>query len=107
MTNPEKKSAAAPVAVELKDPNLEFARALYIAMAQRIYSKPSAPDQKKPDPKALAALCFRLAEAFEAAAKETPWARAAYEAASKAAVKLEEVDLSGVFQPATFRPAKT
>jgi hypothetical protein len=91
---------------EFKDPNTDLARELYIGMAHRIYSKPSAPDQKKPDPKALAALCFRLAEAFEEAAKETPFARAAREAASRASVKLDEVDLSGVFQTSAFKPAK-
>lgn len=105
MTTPEKKRSAA--ALEIKDPNHEFARELYIGMAHRIYSKPSAGDQKKPDPKALAALCFRLAEAFEEAAKETPWARAAREAATKAAIALEEVDLSGVFQAAAFKTAKS
>ena len=47
----------------------------------------------------LAALCFRLAEAFDAASRETPKVKAALEAASKAAVKLDEVDLSHVFQP--------
>jgi hypothetical protein len=103
MTTPEKKRAPAP---EIKDPNYDFARELYVGMANRIYSKPSAPDQKKPDPKALAALCFRLAEAFEEAAKETPWALAARDAASKAAVALEEVDLSGVFQAVAFKTAK-
>jgi hypothetical protein len=83
---------------EYKDPNLELARALFIGMAQRIYSAPSTPEQKKPDPKVLATLCFRLAEAFEAAARETPKVKAAMEAASKAAVKLDEVDLTHVFQ---------
>lgn len=90
-------SAAAP-ADPLKDPNLELARELFIGMAQRVYSAPSSPEQKKPDPKALAMLCFRLAEAFDAASRETPKVKAALEAASKAAVKLDEVDLSGVFQ---------
>lgn len=84
---------------EVKDPNLELARQLFLGMAQRIYSAPSAPEQKKPDPKALAALCFRLAEAFEAASHETPKVKAALEAATKAAVKLDEVDLSHVFNP--------
>jgi hypothetical protein len=96
MSSPEKKPAADP----LKDPNLELAREIFIGMAQRIYSAPSAPEQKKPDPKALATLCFRLAEAFEGAAKETPKVKAALEAASKAAVKLDEVDLTSVFQGA-------
>jgi hypothetical protein len=84
----------------ISDPNLELARELFIGMAQRIYSAPASPEQKKPEPKAVAALCFRLAEAFEAAARETPKVKAAMEAASKAAVKLDEVDLSHVFQPA-------
>jgi hypothetical protein len=83
----------------LKDPNLELARAIFIGMAQRIYSAPSSQDQKKPDPKALATLCFRLAEAFEAASHETPKVKAALEAATKAAVKIDDVDLSHVFGP--------
>ena len=53
--------------------------------------------QKKPDPKALASYSFKLAEAFEAAILETDRAKARYEAANKAAVKLDDVDLSGVF----------
>jgi len=90
MTAPEHK--------EHKDPNLELARALFIGMAQRIYSAPASAEQKKPEPKAVAALCFRLAEAFEAASRDTPKVKAALEAASKAAVKLDEVDLSQVIR---------
>jgi hypothetical protein len=96
MSAPDKKAAAA--ADPFKDPNLELAREIFIGMAARIYSAPSSPEQKKPDPKALAALCFRIAEAFDAASRETPKVKAALEAASKAAVKLDEVDLSGMFQ---------
>ncbi|HEV8106406.1 MAG TPA: hypothetical protein VGP97_02715 [Burkholderiales bacterium] len=96
MSSPDKKPAAAQA---YTDPNLELAREIFIGMAQRIYSAPSSPEQKKPDPKALATLCFRLAEAFEAASHETPKVKAALEAASKAAVKLDEVDMSHVFKP--------
>ena len=95
MTSPDKK----PAPDAFTDPNIELARELFIGMAQRIYSAPASPDQKKPEPKAVAALCFRLAEAFEAASRETPKVKAALEAASKAAVKLEDVDLSHVFEP--------
>ena len=99
MSSPESKpAAAAPVADAFKDPNLELAREIFIGMAQRVYTTPSSPEQKKPDPKALATLCFRLAEAFDAASRETPKVKAALEAASKASVKLDEVDLSHVFQ---------
>ena len=80
---------------DTKDPNLELAREIYIGMAQRIYS---APTEKKPEPRALAALCFRLAEAFEAASRETPKVKAAMEAATKAAVKIGDVDLTSVFE---------
>ncbi len=73
------------------------------AWRSAIYSAPSSPEQKKPEPKAVATLCFRLAEAFEAASRETPKVKAAIEAASKAAVKLDEVDLSHVFQPSRKR----
>lgn len=100
MSSPEKKPG--PAALDaLKDPNLELAREIFIGMAQRVYSAPSSPEQKKPDPKALATLCFRLAEAFDAASRETPKVKAALEAANKAAVKLDEVDLSSVFQSST------
>lgn len=96
MSSTEKKPSSAEA---FRDPNLELARELFIGMAQRIYSAPASPEQKKPEPKAVATLCFRLAEAFEAAARETPKVKAALEAASKAAVKLDEVDLTHVFQP--------
>lgn len=102
MSTADKKPAAAG-AEAFRDPNLELAREIYIGMATRIYSAASAPEQKKPDPKALAAMCFRLAEAFEAAANETPKVKAALEAASKAAVKLDDVDLSSVFK-STSKP---
>lgn len=95
MSSPDRKPAPAD---PLKDPNLELARELFIGMAARIYSAPSSPEQKKPDPKALATMCFRLAEAFDAASRETPKVKAALEAASRAAVKLDEVDLSSVFK---------
>ena len=97
MSSPDKKQAAADA---FRDPNLELAREIFIGMAQRIYSAPPSPEQKKPEPKALATLCFRLAEAFEAASRDTPKVKAALEAASKAAVKLDDVDLSGVFKSA-------
>jgi hypothetical protein len=95
MSTTEKKPASAAA---FTDPNLELAREIFRDMAARIYSAPSGPDQKKPDPKVLATMCFRLAEAFEAASHETPKVKAALEAADKAAVKLGDVDLSSVFQ---------
>ena len=54
----------------------------------------SNPDKTAPHKKSA------LAEAFEPASHETPKVKAALEAASKAAVKLDEVDLSHVFNPA-------
>ena len=89
------KPAAPPVAT---DPYIDLARQIYVSLASRVYGNLSGSDVKKPDPKALAAYSFKLAEAFEQASKETDRAKAAAEAASKAAVKLDEVDLSGVFK---------
>jgi hypothetical protein len=93
MSAPEKP--AAPRAA--KDPYIELAEKIFVGLATRIYS---APSEKKPDPKALAAYSFRLAEAFEQASKETDRARAAIDIANKAAVRLDEVDLTSVFQSA-------
>ena len=79
---------------EFNDPNLDLAREIYIEMASLIYTGAAA---QKPDPRAVAQMCFKLAEAFDAASKETPKVKAFLEAEAKAAVKLDNVDLSAVF----------
>jgi len=87
------KGAAHPA----KDPYVEFAEKIYVLLASRVYGNLSGGDQKKPDPKALAAYCFKLVDAFEQASNETPRRLAEIEAKNKAAVKLDQVDLSSVF----------
>ena len=94
MSEAPKAPAAAP-APKGKDPYVEFAEKIYIQLASRVYSNLAAPS--KPDPKALAAYCFKLVDAFEQASNETPRRLAEIEAANKAAVKLDQVDLSGMF----------
>lgn len=86
-----KPGAAAPV----KDPYVDLAERIFVQLASRVYS--NFGDTKKPDMKALAAYCFKLADAFETATNETPRRLAEIEAANKAAVKLDGVDLSAVF----------
>ena len=81
-----------------KDPYVELAERIFVQLSSRVYGTLAGSDQKKPDPKALAAFSFKLAEAFEQATKETDRIKAAIEAANKAAVKLDEVDLSSVFE---------
>lgn len=93
---PAPKAAASPAA----DPYYQLAEKIFVGLAARVYGTLAGTDQRKPDPKALAAYSFKLAEAFEQAYKETDRVRAALEAANKAAVKLDEVDLSSVFQSA-------
>jgi len=100
MNAPAEKKPAGPAA---KDPYVDLAERIFIGLAVRVYGSPSAPDQKKPDPKTLATMSFKMAEAFEAATKETDRAKAAIEIASKAAVKLDEVDISSMFG-ATAKP---
>jgi hypothetical protein len=94
MNAPAEKKPAVAIA---KDPFVDLAERIFVNLAARIYGSPVAPEQKRPDPKTLAAMCFKMAEAFEAATKETDRAKAAIEIANKAAVKLDEVDLSSVF----------
>jgi hypothetical protein len=93
------KDAKAPPSPQA-DPFYQLAEKIYVGLAARVYGTLAGTDQRKPDPKALAAYSFKLAEAFEQAYKDTPRVQAALEAASKAAVKLDEVDLSSVFQTA-------
>jgi hypothetical protein len=81
----------------------ELAFEVFVGMASRIYSAPAVAGQNKPDPKALALMSFKLAEAFLAAEKETPRAKAAAEVLSKSKVNLNEVDLSSVFK-STAKP---
>ena len=97
MSAPEKPHPAAPA----KEPYVELAERIFVSLSARVYGTLAGGDQKKPDPKALAAFCFKLADAFEEATRETPRAKAKIEAASKAAVKLDEVDLSGMFGATT------
>src|SRR5437870_747585 len=81
-----------------KDSYVDLAERIFIGLAARVYGTLSGTDQRKPDPKALATFSFKLADAFEQAYKETARVVAATEAANKAAVKLDDVDLSSVFQ---------
>jgi len=92
MSAPAKETKAPPV-----DALAELAEKIYVQLAARVYGNLAGGDVKKPDPKALAAYSYKLAEAFEQASKETDRAKARIEAENKAKVKLDEVDLSSVF----------
>lgn len=84
----EQKSAAVQVP---DDPVQELARSIYTQLCGSIYS---ASDAKKPDPKAVAQLSFKLAETFIAANLEfNPVAKAAREAKEKAGVRVADVDI--------------
>jgi hypothetical protein len=85
-----KPAAAAPA----KDPYVDLAERIYVNLSARVYGTLAGSDQKKPDPKALAAFCFKLADAFEQATNETPRKLAEIEARNKASVKLDDVDVS-------------
>lgn len=81
-----------------KDPYVDLAERIFIALSSRVYGTLASSEAKKPDPKALAAFSFKLAEAFEAATQDTERVKAQHAAATKAAVKLDEVDLSNVIR---------
>jgi hypothetical protein len=95
MSAPSKdaKASAAP-----QEAYIQLAERIFVQLSSRVYGTLASSEAKKPDPKALAAFSFKLAEAFEQATKETDRMKASIEAANKAAVKLDEVDLSSVFQ---------
>src|SRR5262245_31696907 len=98
MSAPAKEGApAAKPSAHEKEPYIDLAERIFVQLSSRVYGTLAGGDQKKPDPKALAAFSFKLADAFEQATKETDRMKAKLEAASKAAVKLDEVDLSSVF----------
>ena len=100
MSAPAKDAASAKAAGPAADPYYQLAEKIFVGLAARVYGTRAGTDQRKPDPKALAAYSFKLAEAFEQAYRETDRVKVALEAANKAAVKLDEVDLSSVFQSA-------
>jgi hypothetical protein len=87
---PPKGAPGAPA----KDPYVDLAERIFVNLAARVYGTLSGTDQKKPDPKALAAFSFKLADAFEQATDETPRRVAEIEARNKASVKLDDVDVS-------------
>ena len=92
-------SGAAPAKVEaqagaVREAYIDLAEKIYINLAARVYGTLSGTEQKKPDPKALAAFCFKLANAFEEATRETDRMQARIEAENKAAVKLDQVYVS-------------
>src|SRR5438105_5444052 len=97
-SGPAKVEAQAGAA---REAYVDLAEKIYINLAARVYGTLSGTEQKKPDPKALAAFCFKLVDAFELASNETPRRLAEIEARNKAAVKLDEVDLSSVFKATT------
>ena len=85
MSAPHKPAAAAP-----HDPIQEMAEKLYVAMCARVYSASG----EKPQPKAVAQLCFKLAETFQVANYEfNPTAIAARAAKDKASVNLDSVNI--------------
>jgi hypothetical protein len=85
MSVPQKPAASAP-----HDPIHDLAEKLYVHMCGRIYGAGG----EKPQPKAVAQLCFKLAESFIAANNEfNPTAVAAREARNKASVNLDSVQI--------------
>jgi hypothetical protein len=92
-------SGSAPAKVEAqagaaREAYIDLAEKIYINLAARVYGTLSGTEQKKPDPKALAAFCFKLANAFEEATRETDRMKSRIEAENKAAVRLDQVDVS-------------
>src|SRR3982751_6281283 len=105
----EKEGGGKAPAGPAKDPYVELAEKIFVNLSARVYGTLASGDAKKPDPKALAAFSFKLADAFEQATNETPRRLAEIEAKNKASVKLDEIDMSSMFKaspkPAAAAPA--
>ena len=91
MSAPAKEAAAPASSAEAYR---ELALRIYVQLSANIYSTGT---QNKPDPKALAAFSFKLAEAFEAAEQETDRGKAAAAKEAKEKVDLNKIDMSGMF----------
>jgi hypothetical protein len=91
------KEAPAKASNDPQKAYIDLAERIFIQLSSRVYGTLASSETKKPDPKALAAFSFKLADAFEQATRETDRMKAQIEAQNKAAVKLDEVDLSSVF----------
>ena len=91
------KDASTKASADPQKAYVELAQRIFVQLSSRVYGTLASSEAKKPDPKALAAFSFKLADAFEQATRETDRMKAQIEAANKAAVKLDEVDLSSVF----------
>src|SRR3954471_15183386 len=104
MSAPEKEAGGKAPAHPAKDPYVDFAEKIFINLAARVYGTLSGTEQKKPDPKALAAFSFKLADAFEAATNETPRRLLEIEARNKASVKLDDVDVSSFLNKPSAAP---
>jgi len=79
-----------PAAAVAHDPIQDMAEKLFVALCARVYSASG----EKPQPKAVAQLCFKLAETFQAANYEfNPTAVAARLAKDKASVNLDSVNI--------------
>jgi len=97
MTNATKESHG-----HARDAFGELALKIYIGLAAQVYGDVGiASERKRPDPKALAAFSFRLADAFEQAERETDRAKAAAAVQAKSKVNLDDIDMSGIFKNLT------
>jgi hypothetical protein len=85
MSAPQRPAAQPP-----HDPIHDLAEKIYVQLCGRIYGAGG----EKPQPKAVAQVCFKLAEAFIAANYEfNPTAVATREAKNKASVNLDSVQI--------------
>src|SRR4026208_530537 len=80
----------------VREAYIDLAERIYVNLAARVYGTLSGTEQKKPDPKALAAFSFKLRHALEQATRETDRMKSKIEAENKAKVNLADVDLSSV-----------
>ena len=83
------------------DPVRELALQIYVGLACRAYGDTGGAERARPQPKALAQLSFKLAEAFQTADSEVNPVTIAAAAATKSAAKFDagDLDLGSLHKP--------
>jgi hypothetical protein len=82
----------------------DLALEIYIGLASRVYAHPAEPEQARPNPKVLAQMSFKLAQAFEMVDREINPVAIAAAAAKAKAVAFTAADMAGIDLDSLTRP---
>jgi hypothetical protein len=82
----------------------DLALEIYIGLASRVYSQAAEPEHARPNPKVLAQMSFKLAQAFEMVDREVNPVAIAAAAAKAKAVAFGEAEMAGIDLDSLIKP---